>query len=142
MKAKLIFNPAAGNPVESVAQLFELQRNSRTQQVAAVVLVPPEMRLSAIARSAARAASQMMIVSRGDGKIENVVLGLVGSRTAFRFNRVRGRLIANQPSLTASWQIQKSIRIRLQQSCATEQAGDSRRRTARGQGIRKCFNPY
>jgi diacylglycerol kinase (ATP) len=82
MKAKLIFNPAAGNPTESAAQLVELLRHLQTQQIEAeVVLVQPEMRLSAIARSAARAGAKMVIVSGGDGTIENVALGLVGSRT-------------------------------------------------------------
>lgn len=82
MKAKLIFNPAAGNPAESAAQLVELLRHLQTQQIEAeVVLVQPEMRLSAIARSAARAGAKMVIVSGGDGTIENVALGLVGSRT-------------------------------------------------------------
>ena len=82
MKAKLIFNPAAGNPTESAVQLVELLRHLQTQQIEAeVVLVQPEMRLSTIARNAARAGAKMVIVSGGDGTIENVALGLVGSRT-------------------------------------------------------------
>ena len=82
MKATLIFNPAAGNPTESAAQLVELLRHLQTQQIQAeVVIVQPEMRLSAIARHAARARAKMVIVSGGDGTIENVALGLVGSRT-------------------------------------------------------------
>ncbi len=82
MKAKLIFNPAAGNPTESAAQLVELLRHLQTQQIEVeVVLVQPEMRLSAIARNAAGAGVKMVIVSGGDGTIENVALGLVGSRT-------------------------------------------------------------
>ena len=82
MKAKLIFNPAAGNPAESAAQLVELLRHLQTQKIETeVVVVQPEMRLSVIARSAARAGAKMVIVSGGDGTIENVALGLVGSRT-------------------------------------------------------------
>ena len=82
MKAKLIFNPAAGNPAESAAQLVELLRHLQAQRIEPeVVLVQPEMRLSAIALNAARAAAKMVIVSGGDGTIENVALGLVGSRT-------------------------------------------------------------
>ncbi|HEX7588868.1 MAG TPA: diacylglycerol kinase family protein [Anaerolineae bacterium] len=82
MKAKLFFNPAAGNPAESAAQLVELLRHLQAQQIEPeVVLVQPEMRLSAIALNAARAAAKMVIVSGGDGTIENVALGLVGSRT-------------------------------------------------------------
>ncbi|HEX7618797.1 MAG TPA: diacylglycerol kinase family protein [Verrucomicrobiae bacterium] len=82
MKAKLFFNPAAGNPAESAAQLVGLLRHLQAQQIEPeVVLVQPEMRLSAIALNAARAAAKMVIVSGGDGTIENVALGLVGSRT-------------------------------------------------------------
>ncbi len=82
MKAKLIFNPASGNPTESAAQLVELLRHLRAQQIEAeVMVVQPEMRLSALARSAVRAGAKMVIVSGGDGTIENVALGLVGSRT-------------------------------------------------------------
>lgn len=83
MKAKLIFNPASGNPTESAAQLVELLRQLQTQQIQVeVLLVQPEHRLHAIARSAARAGAKMVIVSGGDGTIENVALGLVGSQTA------------------------------------------------------------
>ena len=82
MKAKLIFNPASGNPSESAVQLVELLRHLQTQQIQVeVVLVQPEQRLQAVARSAARAGAKMVIVSGGDGTIENVALGLVGSRT-------------------------------------------------------------
>ena len=82
MKAKLIFNPASGNPAESAGQLVALLRHLQTQQIQAeVVLVEPEMRLSTIARNAATAGAKIMIVSGGDGTIENVALGLVGSRT-------------------------------------------------------------
>jgi len=82
VKAKLIFNPAAGNPAESAVQLVELLRHLQTQQIQVeVVLVQPEHRLPAVARSAARAGAKMVIVSGGDGTIENVALGLVGSRT-------------------------------------------------------------
>jgi YegS/Rv2252/BmrU family lipid kinase len=81
VKAKLIFNPAAGNPTESAVQLVELLRHLQTQQIQVeVVLVQPEHRLSAVARSAARAGAKMVIVSGGDGTIENVALGLVGTR--------------------------------------------------------------
>lgn len=82
MKAKLIFNPAAGNPTESAVQLVELLGHLQTQKIETqVVLVQPEMRLSAIARSAVHAGAKMVIVSGGDGTIENVALELVGSQT-------------------------------------------------------------
>jgi diacylglycerol kinase family enzyme len=82
VKAKLIFNPAAGNPAESAAQLIELLRQLQRQQIQAeVVVVEPELRLQAVARSAVRAGASLVIVSGGDGTIENVALGLVGSQT-------------------------------------------------------------
>jgi YegS/Rv2252/BmrU family lipid kinase len=82
MKAKLIFNPASGNPAESAMQLVELLCQLQMQQIQVeVVVVQPEHRLPAIARSAAHAGAKMVIVSGGDGTIENVALGLVGSQT-------------------------------------------------------------
>lgn len=82
MQAKLIFNPASGNPAESAVQLLELLRQLQAVNIQAeILLVQPEMRLGARARSAARAGSKMVIVSGGDGTIENVALGLVGSST-------------------------------------------------------------
>jgi len=80
MKAKLIFNPASGNPTESAVQLVELLRHLQTQKIETeVLLVQPEMHLSTIARNAVRAGASMVIVSGGDGTIENVALGLIGS---------------------------------------------------------------
>ena len=68
MKAKLIFNPAAGNPSESTAQLVELLRHLQMQQIQVeVVVVQPEHRLPAIARSVARTGAKMVIVSSGAG---------------------------------------------------------------------------
>jgi diacylglycerol kinase (ATP) len=82
MKAKLIFNPAAGNPTESAVQLVELLGHLQTHKIETeVVLVQPEMRLSTIARIAARGGAKMVIVSGGDGTIENIALGLVGTKT-------------------------------------------------------------
>lgn len=82
MKAKLIFNPASGNPAESALQLVEVLRQLQAQQFQVeVLLVQPEHRLHLLAKSAARAGAKMVIVSGGDGTIENVALGLVGSYT-------------------------------------------------------------
>jgi diacylglycerol kinase (ATP) len=82
MKAQLFFNPAAGNPTESAAQLVELLYQLQKQQIQAeVLLVQPGQRLPVLARSAARAGAKLVIVSGGDGTIENVALGLVGSQT-------------------------------------------------------------
>jgi YegS/Rv2252/BmrU family lipid kinase len=81
VKAKLIFNPAAGNPTESAVQLVSAAPFASATIQVEVLLVQPEHRLPAIARSAARAGAKMVIVSGGDGTIENVALGLVGSQT-------------------------------------------------------------
>ena len=82
MKAKLIFNPAAGNPTESAVQLVELLGHLQSQKIETeVILVQPTHRLHLVARSAARAGAKMVIVSGGDGTIENVALGLVGTKT-------------------------------------------------------------
>ena len=82
MKAKLIFNPAAGNPTESAVQLVELLGYLQTHKIETeVILVQPTHRLHLVARNAARAGAKMVIVSGGDGTIENVALGLVGSTT-------------------------------------------------------------
>ena len=83
MKAKLIFNPASGNPKESAEQLVELLCLLQKQQIQAeVVVVQPKQDLRLLARSTVRAGVKMVIVSGGDGTIENIALGLVGSRTA------------------------------------------------------------
>ncbi len=82
MQAKLIFNPASGNPAESASQLLELLRQLQTVNIQSdVLVVQPEMRLNALARGAVRDGYKMVIVSGGDGTIENVALGLVGSPT-------------------------------------------------------------
>lgn len=82
MKAKLIFNPASGNPTDSAAQLVELLRDLQNQNIESeVLIVEPAMQLRSIARRAAQIGYKMVVVSGGDGTIENVALGLVGSRT-------------------------------------------------------------
>jgi YegS/Rv2252/BmrU family lipid kinase len=82
VKAKLIFNPAAGNPSESAAQLVELLCLLQKQQIQTeVTVVQPKQDLRLLARSAVREGVKMVIVSGGDGTIENIALGLVGTRT-------------------------------------------------------------
>lgn len=82
MKAQLIFNPAAGNPAEAGTQLVEVLRQLQAQDIQAeVLLVEPEYRLDQVAAGAVRAGAKMVIASGGDGTIEAVALGLVGSRT-------------------------------------------------------------
>ncbi len=82
VKAKLVFNPSSGNQAQSAQQLMDILRYLQAIDIQSeVVLVTPEMRLSNLARNAARAGEKMFIVSGGDGTIENVALGLVGTGT-------------------------------------------------------------
>ena len=82
LKAKLIFNPASGNQSESALQLVELLGHLQAQKIQVeIVLVQPGLHLQAVAHSAARSGIKMIIVSGGDGTIENVALGLVGTQT-------------------------------------------------------------
>ncbi len=81
MKAKLIFNPSSGNPAESAAQLLELLTYLQADDIHCdVFIVHPEASLRKVARNAVRAGAKLVVVSGGDGTIENVALGLVGSR--------------------------------------------------------------
>lgn len=80
VKANLFINPASGNPAESAVQLVELLRQLNAQNIQPeVLLVQPEMRLSTLAHSAVREGAKLVIVSGGDGTIENVALGMIGS---------------------------------------------------------------
>jgi len=80
LRAKLIFNSAAGNPQESAQQLVELLEYLQATHIHAdVFLVHPEHDLSAVARKAVREGYRLIIVSGGDGTIENVARGLIGT---------------------------------------------------------------
>lgn len=82
VKAKLIFNPSSGNQTESAQQLLDILRYLQEIGIQCeVVLVTPEMRLGQVAKMAARSGERLVIVSGGDGTIENVALGLVGTGT-------------------------------------------------------------
>lgn len=82
VRAKLVFNPSAGKPADAAARLVELLSQLQAQQIQSeVILVQPGLALDAVARNAVRAGTKMVIVSGGDGTIENVARGLVGSRT-------------------------------------------------------------
>lgn len=78
LRAKLIFNSAAGNPQESAWQLAELLEYLQATKIHPdVFLVHPEHDLSAIARQAVEEGYRLIIVSGGDGTIENVACGLI-----------------------------------------------------------------
>lgn len=82
VKAKLIFNPSSGNQAQSAQQLMEILRHLQDMDIQSeVLIVHPELNLRDIARRAARAKDKLVIVSGGDGTIESVALGLVGTST-------------------------------------------------------------
>jgi YegS/Rv2252/BmrU family lipid kinase len=121
MKAQVIFNPASGNPVESAAQLLELLRYLQAEDIQSeVLLVHPEIKLHAVARNAVREGFKMVIVSGGDGTIENVALGLVGSRatlgiipTGTRNNLARSLGIPTNDIPSAVALLRKGRRIKI-----------------------------
>jgi diacylglycerol kinase (ATP) len=81
LKAKLIFNPAAGNPEESAVRLVELVDQLQACNIRSdVFLVHPEDQLPDVARKAVREGNRMVIVSGGDGTIESVASALVGTQ--------------------------------------------------------------
>lgn len=70
MQAKLVFNPASGNPAESAAQLLDLLCKLQTvNNEAHVISVQPKMRLNVLALNAVRHGYKMVLVSGGDGTI-------------------------------------------------------------------------
>jgi YegS/Rv2252/BmrU family lipid kinase len=79
-KAKLIFNSAAGKTEESATQLSELLDYLQAINIRPdVFLVHPADDLRVVARKAVHDGYRLIIVSGGDGTIENVALGLVGT---------------------------------------------------------------
>lgn len=121
MKAKLFFNPASGNPAESAAQLVELLRHLNAQKIQPeVVLVQPDMRLSTLARTAVREGAKLVVVSGGDGTIENVALGMIGSSatlgivpTGTRNNLARSLGIPSDSIQAAVELLRKGRRIKI-----------------------------
>jgi len=71
MKAKLIFNPASGNPAESALQLVELLRQLQMQQIEVeVVLVQPETSLASGRAQRRPARAKMVIVSAAMARLK------------------------------------------------------------------------
>lgn len=77
--AKLIFNPGAGNPADSKAQLAELRTQLQTCKIEAeVYLVRPGSRIPAVAANAVRRGIPLVIAAGGDGTIDLAARALVG----------------------------------------------------------------
>lgn len=80
-RAKLIFNPIAGSPSESPAQLVQIITEMQALGVIPeVFLVQPECDLDGAVRDALRRGLRLFVVSGGDGTIESVAALLVGTR--------------------------------------------------------------
>jgi diacylglycerol kinase family enzyme len=80
LAAKLIFNPASGSQIESAAQLMEITKRMQGWQILPeVFLVHPAAPLEQVARDAIRRGIKLIVVSGGDGTIDAVAGGLVGT---------------------------------------------------------------
>lgn len=80
LQAKLIFNTSAGNTAESAQQLAETLTTLQEWYIRPdVFMVRPKSRLKVVAQNAVRAGTKLVIVSGGDGTIEEVAGALVGT---------------------------------------------------------------
>ncbi len=80
LRAKLIYNPAAGAAGQAGAQLTEiLAELQRCDILPEVHLVTAESQLQAVAADALRRGIRLVIVAGGDGTIDNAMGGLVGT---------------------------------------------------------------
>ena len=79
LRAKLIFNPVSGKPGESPVQLAEILTHLQAWEIQPeVYMVQPRSRLEMVARDAIQRGMDMIIVSGGDGTVDNVIGALVG----------------------------------------------------------------
>ncbi|MGE5224651.1 MAG: diacylglycerol/lipid kinase family protein [Omnitrophica WOR_2 bacterium] len=80
-RALLIFNPASGQPEESPLQLVEILTCLQDLNVhAEVFMVNPDCDLAQVTTDAVRRGIRMVIACGGDGTIDAVIGGLVGTR--------------------------------------------------------------
>jgi len=81
VRAKLIFNPAAGIVDESPFQLTEIIGLLQARQIIPEVhLVTPEVPVAPVLRSALRHGLRLVIVCGGDSTIESAAAAMIGSR--------------------------------------------------------------
>lgn len=81
LPAKVIFNPVSGTPGESANQLLTVLTELQAHRILPEVhLVEPDDDLPAIARQVARQRFDLVVVCGGDGTVDMVASGLVGSR--------------------------------------------------------------
>ncbi len=80
--AKLICNPGSGDPKDSTARLEEVTRCLLDHGIDVdVALAKPKKRATPIAKKAVKDGYRLVIAMGGDGTIEAVARGLVGSKT-------------------------------------------------------------
>lgn len=80
-RALLIFNPASGQPQESPSQLVEILTNLQDLNIyAEVFMVNPESDLVQVTADAVRRGIRFIIACGGDGTIDTIIGGLVGTR--------------------------------------------------------------
>jgi diacylglycerol kinase (ATP) len=80
LRAKLIYNPAAGPAGQAGAQLTEiLAELQRCDILPEVHLVTPESHLEEVAANALRRGIRLVIVAGGDGTIDKAMGGLLGT---------------------------------------------------------------
>lgn len=82
MKATLVFNPAAADREQSGDQLIEILSQFQARGIKADVILIDELHpLEAVAKEVARPGKRLVVVAGGDGTIEHIAIGLVGSET-------------------------------------------------------------
>jgi diacylglycerol kinase (ATP) len=79
IRAKLIFNPASGQPADSPFQLVQILSEMQRQNILPeVFLVQPDSSLEDVAHRAVQSGIPLIVVAGGDGTIDAVVGSLVG----------------------------------------------------------------
>lgn len=80
LRAKLIFNPGAGQPGESPQQLVSILLEMQHQHILPeVYLVQPDSQLDEVVHHAIRAGLKLIVVAGGDGTIDSVIGAMVKS---------------------------------------------------------------
>jgi diacylglycerol kinase (ATP) len=80
LRVKLIFNPMAGQPVESSMRLAEILMHLQAWQMRPeVYMVQPESRLQSVVAEAIQQGIGLIVVCGGDGTIESTIDSLMGA---------------------------------------------------------------
>src|SRR4051812_3105768 len=80
LKAKLVFNPSAGNPEASKAQLAEIRAQLQRQHIEAeVYFVRPGGHIPLMVANAIQRGIRLVIAAGGDGTVDLAAHALVGT---------------------------------------------------------------